>query len=204
MMIIPWGSAIRSTRWLGMSVTLTLLLPTPALAHSVGERFGDFYGGILHPLTALEHLLAFIAIGLLAGQQKPKTARWMLLAFPLGLLLGCLGAFWSEPVPAVPLVNRCSFVVVGALVAVARPVPRPLLIAIGVLFGITHGYENGVGMTSGLAWHLYSLGIVLSGIALVALAAAVAVSLRVAWQRIAIRVVGSWIAAIGILMLGLA
>lgn len=187
-----------------MSLALTLLLPASAFAHSVGERFGDFYGGMLHPVTALEHLLAFIAIGLLAGQQEPKTARWMLLAFPLGLLIGCLYAFWGDPVPAASIVNRASFVVIGALVAAAWPVPRPLLILISLLFGLTHGYENGAGMTPGLSWHLYALGVFLSGVSAVAIVAAVTVSLRAAWQQVAARVVGSWITAIGVLMLGLA
>ena len=42
---------------------------------------------------------------------------------------------------------------------------------------------------------------VLAG-ALVALASACVVSLRAGWARIAVRVAGSWVAAIGLLMLG--
>jgi hypothetical protein len=41
------------------------------------------------------------------------------------------------------------------------------------------------------------------GIAAVGIFAALAVSLEIPWQRIAIRVVGSWIAATGILVIGL-
>jgi len=37
---------------------------------------------------------------------------------------------------------------------------------------------------------------------LVALASAFVVSLRAAWARMAVRVAGSWVAAIGLLMLG--
>jgi hypothetical protein len=44
------------------------------------------------------------------------------------------------------------------------------------------------------------LGAALSAFVLVALAAALAVSLRRDWMRIAARVAGSWIAAIGLLM----
>jgi hypothetical protein len=46
------------------------------------------------------------------------------------------------------------------------------------------------------------LGIAAVTFVLVALVSALVVSLRAAWARIAVRVVGSWIAAIGLLMLG--
>jgi len=45
-------------------------------------------------------------------------------------------------------------------------------------------------------------GIVASVFTLVALAAGLVVSLRQPWARIAVRVAGSWIAAVGVLMIG--
>ena len=82
-------------------------------------------------------------------------------------------------------------------------IPLPLLIAIGVSCGISHGYENGLGVTSEMALRLFYPGVTLAGLLLVAIVAASTVSLQVGWQRIAVRVVGSWIAAIGLLMMGL-
>jgi len=64
-----------------------LFQPAPAAAHLVNTRFGNFYDGMLHPLTAMEHMIPWLAIGLLAGPQ-PKAGRWMLLTFPIGLALG--------------------------------------------------------------------------------------------------------------------
>jgi hypothetical protein len=46
------------------------------------------------------------------------------------------------------------------------------------------------------------LGISGAIFALVAIAAAFAVSLRTSWARVAVRVAGSWVAAIGLPMLG--
>lgn len=46
------------------------------------------------------------------------------------------------------------------------------------------------------------LGVALAVFVLVALVAALVVELRAAWARIAVRVAGSWIAAIGLLLLG--
>ena len=46
------------------------------------------------------------------------------------------------------------------------------------------------------------VGIVATLFVLVALAAGLVVALRAPWTRIAVRVAGSWIAAIGLLLLG--
>ena len=40
--------------WLLLFVVIT---SSTAYAHLPSPRFGDYYGGVLHPLTALEHLL---------------------------------------------------------------------------------------------------------------------------------------------------
>ncbi len=45
-------------------------------------------------------------------------------------------------------------------------------------------------------------GIVTALFVMVALAAAMVVALRAGWARIAVRVMGSWIAAVGLLLLG--
>jgi urease accessory protein len=46
------------------------------------------------------------------------------------------------------------------------------------------------------------VGIVAAVFTLVALAASFVVPLRSAWARVAVRVAGSWIAAIGLLLIG--
>jgi urease accessory protein len=176
---------------------------TPALAHSVSKRLGDFYGGMLHPLTALEHLLPILGLSLLAGQQGPRRARWVLLLFPAGLLAGAMLSGYVEPAWLVTWFNRLTFVAVGILVAAAARLPLPVLGTTAFVLGLSHGVENTVDISSSIAMHLFVPGVVVSGIAMVAIFAAIAVFLEVPWQRIAIRVVGSWIAAIGILVIGL-
>ena len=190
-----WGGALLAgLAWAG-----------PAYAHSLSNRVGDFYGGILHPLTALEHVLPFLALGLLAGQQGARAARWLLLVFPLGLLLGTAFAavapagYWVTPV------NHLSFVVLGLLLAAAWRIPLALLLALGALVGLSHGYENGRDI-AGAALLLFVPGVGLIGflITAVASAATLALTARADWPRVAVRIAGSWIAAIGIMMIGLA
>ena len=180
--------------------------PGPACAHSLSSRFGDFYGGMLHPVTALEHALPIFALGLLAGQQGARAARWLLLVFPLALLLGAALATVAPTVPWVPVVNQASFALLGALVAGAWRLPLPGVIALAALFGLSHGYANGNAMTPEVAAHLFVPGVASIGFIAAAVVSAVtlALSARAQWLRIAVRVAGSWIAAIGILMIGVA
>jgi hydrogenase/urease accessory protein HupE len=38
------------------------LIPAPAFAHLVNTDVGEFYAGMLHPLTSIEHLLPTVAL----------------------------------------------------------------------------------------------------------------------------------------------
>ena len=59
-------------------------------------------------------------------------------------------------------------------------------------------------MTPDVAAHMFVPGVALIGFAAAALVSAttLALSARAEWLRIAVRVAGSWIAAIGILLIG--
>lgn len=89
--------------------------------------------------------------------------------------------------------------------AANRPLPLLAVAGLAVLFGLSHGYENGRAMTADVAAHLFVPGVALVGFMAVALvsAASLALTARAEWLRIGVRVAGSWIAAIGIMMVGL-
>jgi urease accessory protein len=161
---------------------------------------------MLHPVTALEHALPIFALGLLAGQQGARAARWLLAVFPFALLLGAALAIVAPALPWVPLLNRASFALLGALVAGAWRLPLPAMTGLAALFGLSHGYENGSALTPEAAAYLFVPGTALIGFmaAAVVSAGTLALTARAQWLRIAVRVAGSWIAAIGILMIGVA
>jgi urease accessory protein len=182
-----------------------LAFALPASAHTIDNRFGDFYGGALHPLTALEHALPILALGLLAGQQGERAARWLVPVFPLALLIGAGLAAVAPPLSAMRLLNAVSFVVLGLLVAAGWRLPLPALIALGVVFGVSHGYENGRAMAPDTSIHLFILGVAAAGGLVTALVSAATIDLAARpWSRVAVRILGSWIAAIGIMTIGLA
>jgi urease accessory protein len=174
-------------------------------AHSMVKGVGDFYAGLLHVLTALEHVLPFIALSLLAGQRGMKAqAEAVLLVFPVALMAGAAAALWLPPLPGLAFFNIASAILLGALVAAARPLPRAVFYGLVVVFGISHGFANGEAITQTTKAYLFILGVGLSGLAVLAYGTLMVDFLlkrKAGWITIAVRVAGSWIAAIGVLVL---
>ena len=180
-----------------------VLAPGIADAHLVPSRYGDFVGGALHPLTALEHAVPLLALGLLAGLQAPPGARLVMVLTPLGLLSGMALALLLPTTDVIITINRWTFIVLGLLVALDRPLPDGFLAALSIVFGLSHGFENGLAMTHDMSRPLFALGVALSASASVILVAAatLAVVRRNRGFRIAVRAAGSWIAAIGLMVI---
>ena len=122
--------------------------PGPALAHSLGARFGDFYGGLLHPTTALELALPLVALGLLAGQNGKAPARRLLVVLPAAFASARPG----RPAAAAGLGRdrqRRLFLVLGLLLALDWALPRALLLGLGAALGLIGGLANSTGMAGG-------------------------------------------------------
>jgi urease accessory protein len=177
-------------------------------AHSMVKGVGDFYAGLLHVLTALEHILPFIALSLLVGQRGMKMqADAALLVFPFALMLGATAALWAPPLHGLAFFNIASAILLGGLVASAWPLPRVLLYGLVVLFGLSHGFANGEAVTETTKAYLFILGIGLAGLVVLAYGTLLVDFLlkrKAGWIAIAVRVAGSWIAAIGVLVLATA
>ena len=172
----------------------------PASAHLVQTGFGTLYDGIAHLVLTPGDLLVVLGLGLLAGLRGAATARALASALAGAWLCACLlGAMW--PVAGeLAWASALSVPLCGALVASNAELTRRPAALLAALVGALHGYANGATMRPFDALAL--LGALLAGFTLVTLSAALVVELRLGWQRIAVRVAGSWIAAIGFLLLG--
>ncbi len=95
-----------------------------------------------------------------------------------------------------------SFLALGGLVAADAEVSERTVTLLAVALGLLHGYLNGLEVVTAGIGFVGLLGSIGTLFVLVALAGALVISLRAAWTRIAVRVAGSWIAAIGLLLLG--
>jgi hydrogenase/urease accessory protein HupE len=180
---------------------LDCLCCAPAQAHLNSTGMGPIYDGFLHFFTSPEDIIAVIALALFAGLRGPEYGRRALFLLPAGWLIGCLlGAMAHRPI--MWPVAAISFLVFGGLVAADARVSVRGIALLAVLLGIVHGWMNGAGVPwSGSMLAVY-LGLVAGISILVALVSALVIQLRQRWTRIAVRVVGSWIVATGLLLLG--
>jgi hydrogenase/urease accessory protein HupE len=179
-----------------------LLAPASAHAHLVNSGLGPFYDGVSHLALTPEDLLPAVALALLAGQRGAGSGRATLLALPAAWLLGGIGGMAWPAATSAGWPGTVSLVVLGGLVAAEARVPPAVVVVLAAVLGLFHGYLNGSAMVQARLGALGLAGIVVTLAAAVTLGAALVVAMRVPWGRIAVRVAGSWIAAIGLLALG--
>jgi hydrogenase/urease accessory protein HupE len=181
---------------------LILLWPSISQAHLVNTGLGPFYDGVSHLAMSPDDLLSAVALALLAGLSGAQAGRNVLFLLPPIWLLGGLFGLRMEQEVSLALFSILSFLVTGALVALDRKLPLLFILALTGCFGFLHGFLNGSAMAQAGGGFLALFGISIAVFVLTALFSALVVSLRAQWARIAVRVAGSWITAIGLLMLG--
>ena len=192
----------RSGGTIALAVLGVAATPRLAHAHVVATGFGPFYDGIVHLFATPEDLLPVLALTLWAGLRGQAFGRAVLPALPLTGLVGVAAGPAVHWPWAVPLTAAITTVAVGALAAADSPLPRGLVVAVAVVLGVLHGGLNGAVLTQAGLGAVGGAGIACAVFVVVSLGAGLVVSLKRPWTRVAVRVAGSWIAAIGLLMLG--
>ena len=191
-------------RWAVMASVVAIgivLAPASAEAHLNSTGLGPIYDGAVHLFLSPEDFVSVLAIALLAGLRGARHGRFALLALPTGWLLGGLGGLAADSASSTAA-TVASFVVLGALVATDARLSSTMFTALAVSLGLVHGYLNGTGMGARGPGVQALVGVAAVVFVLVALVAALVIQQRQAWRRIAVRVLGSWIAASGLLTLG--
>ena len=163
---------------------------------------GPFYDGVSHFTLTPEDLLPALALALLAGQRGSRTGRLALFALSVAWLAGGLAGLAFPTNTSAPALTTVSFLALGGLVAADARLRPEWVTALALVLGLLHGYLNGAAMSQAKLGALGLVGIVTTLFVAVTLVAALVVALRAPWARIAVRVAGSWIAAIGLLLLG--
>ncbi|HRP22344.1 MAG TPA: HupE/UreJ family protein [Thauera sp.] len=131
-----------------------------ALAHP-GHEAASFVTGFAHPLGGLDHLLAMLAVGLLAARQSGR-ARWMLPAgFVLAMLAGAGLGVLGLALPAVEAGIAASVLVFGLLIALAARLPLAASLPLVAVFALFHGHAHHAEM-GGASLATYAVGFALA------------------------------------------
>jgi urease accessory protein len=187
--------------WLTFAVTLAVA--PSAQAHLMNTGFGPFYDGLTHLFVTPEDLLPVIALALLAGLRGPRFGRSVLFALPVAWLVGSAAGVCLAPQLTLPGLEIILTIGLGALLAADRPLPLGFVLSLAILLGLVHGILNGAELAKRpSSGEMVAVGVTVGIFVLVSLLAGQAASVRARWAHVAVRVAGSWIAAVGLLMLG--
>ena len=190
-----------------MRLLLALVLacmPGIALAHAPIEGMDSFYNGVLHPVLVPAHLLAIMTAGMLIGQQGVKRMQAPLIAFLFVLIAaltttGFLDLSLPESVGERLLLSMA--VLCGVLVAVEMELSLMPLMALGIVLGFLLGMDSSQPELQGRAKLAILTGTGVGGFLLILYAAAAAEFANRHWQKIGIRILGSWATASAFIVL---
>ena len=172
-----------------------------AQAHDFIEGAG-FLNGFLHPLLVPAHALCLVAFGLTTGQQSSRI--FLAALFPMALIAGILLIMFAIfPTDLVPAVLLTSGACAGLLTTLAQPLPRVVPAAILIAGGLSLIIDSVPSVVSKLDTILALSGTVLAAALTLGLVAYLASIPTRDWQRIGVRIVGSWTAASALLVLAL-
>lgn len=154
------------TRDPGIAVAGILALATamPAYAHmGSGAHASGFYAGFTHPWLGLDHLLAMVAVGLLAVRARSRRALPLIPGgFVAGMLLGAAAVWVAPPIaaimPAVEGAIAASVVLLGLAVAFSPRVALAPAVGLVAVAGSLHGSAHIVEMSGAIV--PYILGMV--------------------------------------------
>ena len=182
-------------------LTGLFFVPGIASAHSPIEGINTFYNGLLHPVFVPAHLLLLIALGLFIGQRGMEQNNLAMSAFLVASLTGLVAAWFSIGMsPEIILV--CSSAILGVLVASKLAVAPLWCTIIAAIAGLLIGIDSAQETLSGKEKFFTLLGTGVGVNLLLLYSTGLANYMNgKAWQKIGVRILGSWVAASSLLVL---
>ena len=184
-----------------IAVVGLVAIPGTAEAHLNTTGLGPVYDGLVHFVITLEDFVPVLALALFAGMRSKQHGRRVLFLLPAAWLTGGLLGLNLNAYDG-PLLPAVLFLLFGVLVAVDARLSQETTTLLAVLLGLCQGLLNGATIGQPFNGSLALLGMVGAVFILIAFVSAFVSSMQRPWARIGVRVVGSWIAACGLLLIG--
>lgn len=192
-------------RWRRAALPVLLVVAPPASAHLVSTGLGPVYDGIAHFLLSIPTLLPLLALLLCAALAGASTARFGALALP-ALWTGAGLAALALPLPlaAAEMAPALVLMLAGLLTALDRHWPPATLACLLAATALLLGWSEGTALRAlnGAGWMLLGAACTLFVAASIVAGLVLTLSNGQSWRRIVIRVGGSWLGGIGLLLLG--
>lgn len=145
-----------------------LALASPAAAHIAGPHaeHGGFAAGVMHPVTGLDHVLAMVAVGLLAARLGGRALWSLPLTFVAVMSVAAAAGAARVGLPFVEPGIAASILVLGLAVAGAGKLPQAAALGLCALFAVFHGHAHGTELAEGASFGAYLAGFAIATTAL--------------------------------------
>ena len=143
---------------LGVMIATLSAASNAAWAHPGPDHLHGFAEGLAHPLTGIDHVMAMLAVGLLAAQLGGRAVWTTPLAF-LGMMLcgGILGLAGAS-LPFSEVWIAASVAVLGLTLSLGIGLSRLAAAALVGALAVFHGYGHGLEMPAAVNGLAYALG----------------------------------------------
>jgi urease accessory protein len=135
------------------------VVPTVAFAHP-GHEGPGLVAGFLHPLGGVDHIIAMVAVGLLAARLGGR-ALWLVPASFVGTMaVAGLAGMAGLGLPYVETGIALSVVVLAAVAILGVAMPVAAAMGLVAFFAVFHGYAHGAEMPETVSGLAYGAGFV--------------------------------------------
>ncbi len=163
----------------------------------------SFADGSIHPLLAPAHVVALIALAVLTGRDGGAARGLTIAIFAAGLAGGLGAVAWGAGETPAADGLLAAAALCGLIAASGRTTPRWMAASLGLTAGVAIGLDSPPQSIRLNEAVLMLIGTGCGAVAALALMTVAASFVARFWQGVALRVAGSWIAAIAILVLAL-
>jgi urease accessory protein len=135
--------------------------PAVAFAHP-GHDGASLVSGFLHPLGGVDHIIAMVAVGLLAARLGGR-ALWLVPAsFVATMAAAGVAGMAGMGLPYVETGIALSVVVLGVVAVFGLAMPVAVAMGLVAFFAVFHGYAHGIEMPETVSGLAYGAGFVVA------------------------------------------
>lgn len=184
-------------------VCLVAAAASRADAHLISTDLGPFYDGALHALATPIDVLTVLALTALAALGGPDDARAALVAFAAAWVGGAAFGVGAGAAPTGLIVfGPVALLALGLGGACDAPLGRAVAGTVAAVIGIARGVTTGAELQHAGETLTNLLGFACAVVVLTTVVSGAMVWLAARPTRIGVRVAASWLAALGLLLLG--
>jgi urease accessory protein len=159
------------TRYFQLLSVAVLAQPLVAVAHPMhwlSESMG-FVGGMVHPFTGSDHIVALLAVGFWLSQLNRRAVTILPLVFIVLMLFGCSLTLAPIEIAHAENIMNLSALLLGLLLASGYKVSSYTVALITGNLAVFHGYVHAYDIWLDIDGLAYTAGFIFTTLALIAM-----------------------------------